>query len=44
MKKENKTTHIVIALILPIIIGLLIVVDFLYVEKEKNMRFQKFDH
>lgn len=36
MKKENKTTHIVIALILPIIIGLLIVVDFLYVEKEKK--------
>ena len=43
MKKENKTTHIVIALILLIIIGLLIVVDFLYVEKEKNMRFQKFN-
>ena len=36
MKKENKTTHIVIALILLIIIGLLILGYFLYVKGRKN--------
>ena len=36
MKKENKTTYIFIALILPIIIGLLILGYFLYVKGRKN--------